>query len=363
MSHRPRAGSGIGIGPRIAIAALGAVAVAILIVTVGVLVVAASTFTDLMVRHGADVSDSQAMFEETVASVFVVAAVLAVGVGAILAVLLGSRLGRPLREMALAARRIAGGDYAVRVEEAGPAELADLAASLNQMAESLALQERERRELIADTAHELRTPLTNLQGYLEALRDGVVQPEEAAFRSLWEETERLVRLSRDLDVLAEGVAPPHDTLAGPVDVADATRNAVELTMPSFRSAGIEVTVDARGPLVAAAAPDDVARVLANLLQNAARYTPAGGSVAVTAGVQRDVVIVSVANSGPGIPADDLPRVFERFFRVDRSRHRATGGAGIGLAIVKELVERWGGSVGVESEPGATRFWFGLPAAD
>jgi signal transduction histidine kinase len=231
------------------------------------------------------------------------------------------------------------------------------------MAESLELQERERRDLIADTAHELRTPLTNLQGYLEALRDGVVQPEPAAFASLWEETERLVRLSRDLDVLAEGDAPAHDPEAGPVDVAEATRAAVELAMPAFRAARIRVTTAIGGPLVAAASGDDVARVLANLLQNAARYTPATGAVAVSAEAREEVIVVTVANSGPGIPAGDLPRVFERFFRVDRSRHRATGGAGIGLAIVKELVERWGGSVGVESEPGTTRFWFGLPAAE
>jgi signal transduction histidine kinase len=350
---------GASIGARIAIASLVAVAVAIAIVAVGVLVVAAATFTDLMVRHGSDTAESQAMFASSIAPVFVIAAVLAVVVGATLAIALGTRLGRPLREMAVAARRIAEGDYAARVPVAGPAELVDLAASLNQMAESLEAHERQRRDLIADTAHELRTPLTNLKGYLEALRDGVVEPDQPTLVSLWEEAERLVRLSRDLDVLAEGSAPERPGEA-PVDVADVIRTSVELAMPSFRAAAIEVAVDAPPSLVATVSADDVAQVLGNLLQNAARYTPSGGRVDVRARRRSDLAVVSVENSGPGIPPDDLPWVFERFFRVDRSRDRATGGAGIGLAIVKELVERWGGTVGVESTSGLTRFWFGLP---
>jgi signal transduction histidine kinase len=217
-----------------------------------------------------------------------------------------------------------------------------------------------RRDFIISAAHELRTPLTNLQGYLEALRDGVIEADPATYDSLWEEAERLVRLSRSLDALAEGETGGPPTLVD-LDLADAIRSALELAQPAFDRAGLKLDVDLPERMPARANPDHLAQVLGNLVSNAVRYTPSGGVVTVRADRRPGDLRVSIANTGEPIPPDDLGRVFERFYRVEKSRDRARGGAGIGLAIVKQLVEAGGGQVGAESADGLTRFWFTLPA--
>jgi len=229
------------------------------------------------------------------------------------------------------------------------------------MAESLEEQERLRREFIANAAHELRTPLTNLQGYLEALRDEVIPADRATFESLWDESERLVRLSRSLDVLAEGDARLEPRDLAPVDVVAAIRSVADLHAPAMALSGLAFDLDLPVSLMARAEPDGLAQVLGNLLQNAIRYTPRGGSVRISAEPRSTEVLVSVSNTGPGIPAQDLPHVFERFYRVDKSRDVARGGAGIGLAIVRQLVEASGGRVGAESHDDLTRFWIALAA--
>jgi signal transduction histidine kinase len=228
------------------------------------------------------------------------------------------------------------------------------------MAASLERQERMRRDFIANAAHELRTPLTNLQGYLEALRDGVITADRATYESLHEEADRLVRLSRSLDALAEGDDGARASEGQELDLAAAIRSAVELVQPAIDRAGLELSVAVPPEMPARANPDHLAQVLGNLLSNAVRYTPAGGSISVRAERRPADLLVSVVNSA-GIPPDDLDRVFERFYRVEKSRDRARGGAGIGLAIVKQLVEAAGGRVGAESADGQTRFWFSLPA--
>jgi signal transduction histidine kinase len=315
----------------------------------------------MMVDLGDSAEHAQAMYDQSVTTVFIAAALVAIIASLVLAVVLARMLARPLRAMGAAARRIAEGDYAARVPRDGPEEIRSLADSFNQMATALEEQERVRRDFIASAAHELRTPLTNLQGYLEALRDGVLLADRATYESLWEEADRLVRLSRSLDALAEGDArtlPPEPV---ELDLAAAIHSALELTGPSFERAGISVDIDVPGTLAARANADHLAQVLNNLLTNAARYTPPGGRVVVRAERRPADLLVSVSNTSDTIPPDDLARVFERFYRVDKSRDRSTGGAGIGLAIVKQLVEAAGGRVGAESANGTTRFWFSLPA--
>ena len=335
--------------------------IAIGVIAIGVLVVAQSTFSRLMIRAGAPAAEAHDMFNEGVATIFLVAVLIAIGVSVVLAIILAARLTRPLRQMAVAAERIAAGDYAARVGPGGPDELVSLADSFNRMAHSLAEHERERRDFIANAAHELRTPLTNLQGYLEGLRDGVIAPTPEQFRSLHEEAQRLVRLSRSLDALAENERPDRDVRCQDVDVAQAVRSALEVARPAFEAKDIAVEVAVPELLLARAEPDGLAQVLANLLQNASRYTPAGGRASVRAEPRRPQVLVSITNSGDGIPVEDLPHVFERFYRVEKSRDAARGGAGIGLAIVKQLVEASGGKVGADSTHQSTRFWFSLPA--
>jgi signal transduction histidine kinase len=289
------------------------------------------------------------------------ALIVAIVAAAVLSALLASRIARPLRDMARAASQISRGEYGARVSTAGPEELAALADSFNSMAVSLQEQERLRRELIANAAHELRTPLTNLQGYLEALRDEVVPADRATFESLWDEAERLVRLSRSLDVLAEGESIDPTRPLTTVDVTAAVASAADFVTPAMAQSGLDFATDLEPSLTAIAEPDGLAQVLGNLLQNAVRYTPSGGTVRLRAERQSRAILVSVTNSGPGIPAADLPHVFERFYRVEKSRAAARGGAGIGLAIVRQLVQSFGGQVGVESRDGLTRFWFTLPA--
>src|SRR5213080_2065982 len=353
---RPR-----GIAARISLLAILVTAVALGIMAIGVLGVAQSTFKQLMVQAGQSAATAKDMFDHTVVTVFTVAVLVAAVVSVVLASLLALRLARPLDEIARAARRVAHGDYDTRVQRQGPEEVASLAESFNQMAESLQEQEQMRREFIVNAAHELSTPLTNLQGYLEALRDGVIAPSTEQFQSLHEEVDRLVRLSLSLTTLAEdNGAEPARTLQT-IDLVPAVRAAVELARPSFDGKTIQLRVHLPDRLPARAQPDQLAQVLANLFQNASRYTPDGGLVPVAAEDRRSDVLVSVSNTGDGIPQQDLPHIFERFYRVEKSRDRARGGAGIGLAIVKQLVEATGGRVGAESQAGVTRFWFSLPA--
>jgi signal transduction histidine kinase len=351
-----------GIATRIALAALASAAVGLLILALGVTVVGGQVFTDLMMRAGDTAQHARDMYDQSVSVVVIVAVVVATLASIGLAIVMARMLARPLREVGAAARRIADGDYEARVPREGPEEIASLADSFNQMAATLQEQERMRRDFIANAAHELRTPLTNLQGYLEALRDGVIVADRSTYESLWDEAERLVRLSRSLDALAEG-----DAAAGAsaglqsLDVTAAIRSAVELAQPSIERAGLGLSVALPNSLPGRANPDHLAQVLGNLLSNAVRYTPPGGEVTVRAERRPGDLLITVANSGESIPAGDLERVFERFYRVEKSRDRARGGAGIGLAIVKQLVEAGGGRVGAEAGEGQTRFWFSLPA--
>ena len=351
---------GRGIATRIALAALVSAAAGLVILAIGVTVVGAEVFRSLMAEAGVSADHAQSMYDRSVTTVVLAAVAVAAIASIALAIFLARMLTRPIAEIGAAARRIADGDYAARVPRDGPEELASLADSFNQMAASLERQEAMRRDFIANAAHELRTPLTNLQGYLEALRDGVIVADRATYESLWDEAERLVRLSHSLDALAEGDAATVQTPLQEVDLAAAIRAALDLAQPTLERAGLRVVVDVPDRLPARADPDHLAQVLANLLSNAARYTPAGGTVTVRAERKASDLLVSIANTGEGIPPEDLDRVFERFYRVEKSRDRARGGAGIGLAIVKQLVEAGGGRVGAESRDGQTRFWFSLP---
>jgi signal transduction histidine kinase len=352
---------GRGIAVRIAAAALASAAVGLAILAVGVTVVGAEVFTALMVEAGDSAEHAREMYDESVTAVVAAAIVVASLASVVLAVVLARMLARPLAQVGRAARRVAQGDYAARVPRDGPEELVSLADSFNQMAGSLQRQEQMRRDFIANAAHELRTPLTNLQGYLEGLRDGVITADSSTYESLWDEAERLVRLSRSLDALAEGDASATAPRIEDLDLVAAVRAALELAQPTLDRAGLQLIVELPERLPARANADHLAQVLANLMSNAARYTPRGGTVTVRAERRPGDLLVSISNTGEGIPADDLERVFERFYRVEKSRDRARGGAGIGLAIVKQLVEAGGGRVGAESRDGQTRFWFSLPA--
>ncbi|MDQ6858718.1 MAG: HAMP domain-containing histidine kinase [Chloroflexota bacterium] len=350
-----------GIAPRIAAASLVVALAVATILAVGVFSFGAVAFERLMVEHGSTVASAHDMFDETITRFFLAALTVAAVASIVLSATLARRISRPLRAIDAAARQVAIGHYDVRVDRSGPEEIASLADSFNQMATEIGEQERLRREFIVNAAHELRTPLTNLKGYLEALRDGVIAPERATFVSLHEEVERLVRLAESLDTLAGGVDAGGPAAPVDLDLASAIASAVELARPAFERRSVAVIIDVPAGLRARAQPDHLAQVLANLLQNAVRYTPERGRVAVGAARRPGDIVVSVTNTGQAIPSADLPHLFERFYRVEKSRDTAQGGAGIGLAIVKRLVEMGGGQVGAESAADRTRVWFSLPA--
>jgi len=218
--------------------------------------------------------------------------------------------------------------------------------------------------MISDVAHELRTPLANIRGYLEALRDRVVEPSPEVVDSLYDEAMILSRLVDDLQELALAEAGQLRLAREPVDVADVVQQAVQSFQPQAAAKGLTVEAELAGALPPVDADRQrVGQVLRNLLRNAVAYTPAGGKVTVSARQVGEEVEVAVRDTGVGIAPEHLPYIFERFYRADRSRTRSTGGAGLGLTIVKELVEAHGGHVRVESQVGAgSTFTFTLPVA-
>jgi two-component system, OmpR family, sensor histidine kinase BaeS len=349
-----------GISARISIASLVVAGVTLAILAAGVMQVGGDTFAGLMVQAGQSADHARRMFDESIAVVFAVAAVVAAIVALALAALLARRIARPIERLAANAEMTALGEHQTPVPVEGPNEVQSLARAYNTMLDRLAEQEMVRREFVVNAAHELRTPLTNLQGYLEALRDGVIPPDRETFVSLGEEVDRLTRLAASLDLLAGGeVERPTAT---DVDLSAAVRTAVDLATPGLARLSIDVATDIATGIVVRARMDELAQVLSNLLQNAMRYTPTGGSVRIElARAASDDAVVRISNTGSDIPHSDLPRVWERFYRVEKSRDRASGGAGIGLAIVKRLVEEAGGKVGASSAAGITTFWFSLPS--
>ena len=289
---------------------------------------------------------------------------LAAGLAGVLLVsLLSRRVLAPTRSLSSAASLLGQGDLSQRVSTQGRDEIADLGRTFNSMAEDLEQAEQQRRSLMADVAHELRTPLSNIQGYLEAVRDGLMQPDNRTIDTIHQQVLHLTFLVEDLRLLALADAGALRLYRDPDSLEQALSKSIEAVQPRAESRGISISMDIPPdfPLVEMDRTR-IAQVVGNLLENAISHTPEGGLVSVTAEVTTNGrARVSVADTGTGIPADDLPLVFERFYRVDPSRTRSTGGAGLGLTIAKQLVEAHGGSIYAESEPGeGSRFTFELP---
>jgi signal transduction histidine kinase len=279
-----------------------------------------------------------------------------------ISLVLTRKLLRPLSQMTAISQRIATGDYSAQVQLTSHDEVGQLAKSFNQMAASLQRIEHLRHTMVSDVAHELRTPLTNMRGYLEALRDEVLAPNPETFELLHEETLRLVHLVEDLLQLTKADAARVTLRRQNVVLPDLVEQALDLLQPQFVAKEIMVKTFLAQRDVVSADADKLAQAVRNVLHNAWQYTPAGGDVTVTVRRESGGVTLLVDNTGDGIPQADLPFIFERFYRGEKSRSRDHGGAGIGLAIVKELVEAHGGRVGAESAPGASRIWLTLPAS-
>ncbi|AEV85951.1 histidine kinase [Actinoplanes sp. SE50] len=272
------------------------------------------------------------------------------------------RVSRPVRALTGASLQLAAGQLDVRVPAGGKDELAFLSASFNAMAEAVQRSEERQRRLVADVAHELRTPLSNLRGYLEGLADGVIEPTPELFASLHEETLLQRRILDDLQMLALAEAGDLAYHPEPLDLTELAETSVTAHRANAANAGLELILDAPEPVLVTADPDRIRQVLGNLLSNAIRYTDAGGRVEV--GVSRDplTAILTVADTGVGMTAAEVSRVFDRFWRADPARQRTTGGSGLGLTIARRIVDDHGGNISAASEPGlGTTFTVRLPA--
>ncbi|RIH82783.1 Signal transduction histidine-protein kinase BaeS [Calidithermus terrae] len=293
------------------------------------------------------------------------ATLASVGLGILMAFVFARRLARPLEAISQGANRLARGELAVRI----PAprsndEVSLLARNFNAMAESLERLEKERRAMIADIAHELRTPLTVLQGRLEAIQDGVIRLDEAEVARLHHQTRLLARLVEDLRTLSLVDAGRLTLERQPLELREVLASATQSfrTRAEARGVGLELDLPHQ-PIALSADPDRLAQVVGNLLANALDHAPPRGRVTVAAGQEDGKAWFSVADTGPGIPEEALPKIFDRFYRVEQSRNRQTGGTGLGLSIVRALVELHGGRVSACNRPeGGAVFRVELPVA-
>ena len=282
----------------------------------------------------------------------------------LLARFLARGMTQPLRDMAAAVRRMETGDYSVRVESRSRDEVGQLAEAFNTMSAELEGVERLRRDLVANVSHELKTPITAIRAHLENLLDGVERPDPETLQVMLTQSERLGRLVDqllDLSRLESGDVPLDRE---PVQLAPLVSQVLSEIDVARSDRGVVVEADVPSDLPAAMADRErIHQVLFNLVDNAVRFTPAGGEVTVSASRHNGSVELRVADTGVGIPPEHLPRLFERFYRVDPARSREDGGTGIGLAIARSVVEAHGGTITAESEIGrGSVFTFDLPVA-
>lgn len=272
---------------------------------------------------------------------------------------------RALQDLSQVARRAGAGDLSARAAGTYRGELGQLSAAFNTMAADLQRAAALRRELVADTAHEVRTPISNIQGYVEAVSDGLVSPAQA-MAAIEEETSQLAHLANDLQELALADEKALMLVPAPCVIGEIITRAVRRAQPRIEALGIGLTVHTATSLPLVSVDEQrITQVLNNLLSNAAAYAPRASVIGVSAvdasGEQPNGVVVTIEDRGPGIPEELLETVFRRFYRVDRSRSRATGGSGLGLPIARHIITAHGGRLWLENRPGGgCRAVFTLP---
>jgi signal transduction histidine kinase len=305
-------------------------------------------------------SNLQSSFQRSL----LIAGIAAGFAGLLIVVLLTRQALAPVRSLTAAASNLGAGDLSQRVTASGNDDIGKLANTFNTMASDLELAVDQRRQLTADVAHELRTPLTNIQGYIEAIRDGVVDADEETIGTLHTQTIHLANLIEDLRILAiadAGALALNKSHGSPVPVIE---DSVAHFTQRARERDIDLVISVDGQEVTLDFDETrVRQIVSNLVDNALTHTPNKGSIKVGITGTSQSLKLSISDSGEGISSDDLPRIFDQFYRADQSRTRATGGAGLGLTIVKRLVEAHGGEITVTSEPDqGTTFTVELPAS-
>ncbi|HIF72004.1 MAG TPA: HAMP domain-containing protein [Dehalococcoidia bacterium] len=305
-------------------------------------------------------SNLQSSFQQSL----IVAGIAAGFAGLLIVMLMTRQALTPVRNLTAAASNLGAGDLSQRVPASGSDDIGKLANSFNTMASDLELAVRQRRQLTADVAHELRTPLANIQGYIEAIKDGVVEADEETIDTLHTQTIHLANLIEDLRILAvadAGALALNKSHCSPISVIE---DSVAHFSQRARERDIElaITID-ESDVVIDFDETRIRQIVSNLVENALTHTPNNGRITVAIHGNAEGLRTSITDSGVGISSDDLPRIFDQFYRADQSRTRTTGGAGLGLTIVKRLVEAHGGDISVTSDPGqGTTFTVFLPSS-
>ncbi len=341
---------------------LAVIGCVMIIVWLAIDTLAAGYFVTLMEKYHVSPEPAHAMFVGAIHRYLIWACVAAVFLAVVLSFLMMRRVLAPLTRMNVISRDIASGDFSVRVPVGTEDEVGQLARAFNKMAKSLEEIENLRRSLMIDVAHELRTPLTNIRGYLEALTDQVLPPSTSTFSLLQDETLRLVDLVEEVLELARADASHGRLDLQPMDLIPIIRATLDTFSQRFAEKSITLNVQyPENLLIVSIDPGRINRVFRNLTDNAVQYTPKGGMVSIRfeQPPSRKIRIVYSNPSGE-LSSTDLACIFERFYRGEKSRSRQHGGAGIGLSIVKELIEAHGGQVGAERVDDQVHIWVELP---
>lgn len=292
----------------------------------------------------------QGRFANVLQQALAIAGIGALVVAAIVSMFISRRIVEPLQDLTEVSQRLAQGYYRERTSTRSDDELAQLSQSINQLAEVLDQTEQRRMSLLADVAHELRTPLTTIEGYMEGLLDGVISADEQTFTIVRREAERLRRLTEELSLLSRVESGSISINPRPTAADSLLQAIVARFQPQFTICEVdfELVLPSEPPMIEVDG-DRITQVVINLLANALRYTPSGGRVMLMLSPRDDYVQLSVKDTGIGITPEHLPLIFERFYRVDKSRGRSSGGTGIGLTIARHLVYAHGGDIWAESE--------------
>ena len=304
-------------------------------------------------------------FADAVRKTLTIAGLIAGAAGILLVVLLSRRMLASISSLTAAARGLGNGDMSTRAAVKGNDEIAELGRTFNSMADALEESERQRRAMVSDVAHELRTPLSNIQGHIEAMQDGLLEADTAALDTVHRQALYLNRLVDDLRLLAAAEARELPLQQEPTPLKEIVDGVVTSFKPraEAESVRLQAEIDENLPSLYLDRVR-IEQVVANLVDNAIRHSPPGGMVVVAAKTEGDTVRVEVTDTGPGIPVNALPHVFDRLYRADPSREKSTGGTGLGLTIARQLVEAHGGTIWAESEEGCgSRFGIDLPVAE
>lgn len=301
------------------------------------------------IGNGAYISERAAFFSKRVNRIILLAGLLVAVITILISLYLSRYLSRPLIQMNKIADKVTRGEFDHHVEVRGNDELAELGYSFNEMVDKLRYLEKIRKESTSDLAHELRTPLTTINSYLEGIREGIITANDGVIKEIEEELQRLISLVNRLGELTNAEKRIVNGEVELLSFSDMLKNIVDRHKPLADKTGIRVEQNIQPDINLKADPKNLETIIINLITNAIKYTPKKGKVNIVLKREEQNVILEVSDTGVGISSDDLPYIFERFYRVDKSRSIKTGGTGIGLTITREIVKSMGGSIEVFSK--------------